>query len=171
MRHHVDGVVDDVGVVVVERDQLAVALECLEIVAGAGGTTRCRVRVDGIAIAGEVGPDVVEDAVEQNPQTAPVRFADQFVEVGVVTQTWVDAVVVGGVVAVRARGEYRTERDARRAEFDGVVEPFDDPAQPVFVGGRRRVGGKCADEAQRVDVPPDRVLHPTRFTHGRNFAS
>ena len=41
----------------------------------------------------------------------------------------------------------------------------DDPAQPVLVGGGRRVGGKCADEAQRVDLPPDRVLDPGRIGH------
>ena len=34
MRHHIDGVVDDVGVVVVERDQFAVTLERLEVAAG-----------------------------------------------------------------------------------------------------------------------------------------
>ena len=33
VRHHVDGVVDDVGVVVVQRDQLAVTLEGVEVVA------------------------------------------------------------------------------------------------------------------------------------------
>ena len=178
MLHHVDGVVDDVGVVVVEGDQLAVPLERLEAVA-AGGTSRCRRPRDGLAVAREVGADVVEHAVEQDAQPAPVRLRDEVVEVGVVAEPRVDAVVVGGVVAVRAGGEYRAERDTRRAEFDGVVEPFDDPAQPVLVGRRRRVGGKGADEAERIDLPPDRVLDPpavrmsvrAKTRHGRNFAS
>jgi hypothetical protein len=95
-----------------------------------------------------------------------VGFFDQMVEIGIVTQARVYAVMVGGVVAVAARGEDRPERDAGRAEFDGVVEPFDDPAQPVLVGGGRRVGGKRTDEAQRIDLPPDRVLDPCRFCHG-----
>ena len=72
-----------------------------------------------------------------------MSLGDQVVEVGVVAQPRVDAVVVGGVVAVRARRENRPEGDAGCAEFDGVVEPFDDPAQPVLVGGRRRVGGNA----------------------------
>ena len=114
---------------------------------------------------------MVEDAVEQDTQTPPVRLGDQFVEVPVVTEPRVDPIVVGGVVAVRARGEYRAERDARRPEFDGVVEPFDDAAQSVLVGARRRIGGERADEAERIDLPPDRVLDPPRFGHGRNFAS
>ena len=98
-------------------------------------------------------------------------FFDQVVEVGVIAQPRVYAVVVGGVVAMGARREDRPERDAGRAESDDVVEPFDDPAQPVLFGGGRRVGGIRTDEAQRVDLPPDHVLDPGRFGHGRNFAS
>ena len=160
VRHHVDGVVHHIGVVVVEGDQLAVALECLEVVAGAAeprGVGSC----DGVAIARKVGSDMVEDTVEQDTQTPPVCFGDQFVEILVVTESRVDPIVVGGVVAVRARGEYRTERDTGGAEFDGVIEPFDDATQPVLVGARRRIGGKRADEAERIDLPPDRVLRPT----------
>ena len=41
VRHHVDGVVDDVGIVVIERDELAVPLEGVEVVAAPAGTT-CR---------------------------------------------------------------------------------------------------------------------------------
>src|SRR5262245_56222075 len=68
--------------------------------------------------------------------------------------------------------EHGAERDTGRAQFDGVVEPVDDPAHPVLVGGGRRVGREGADEAKRVDLPPDRVLDPARFTHDRwNFAS
>ena len=91
-----------------------------------------------------------------------MRLGDQMVEVGVVTEPRVDAVVVGGVVAVGARREYRSEREARRAEIDGVLEPVDDAAQAVLVSCRRRVGRVRADEAQRVDLPPDRVLDPSR---------
>ena len=89
----------------------------------------------------EISSDVVEHAVEQHPQPARLRLGDQMVEVGVVAEPRVDAVVVGGVVAVCARREHRPERDSGRAEFDGVVEPVDDPAQPVLVGGGRRSAG------------------------------
>ena len=120
VRHHIGGVIDDVRVVVVERDQFAVTLERLEIVAGVA-EPRGVVSGNGLAVARKFGSDVVEDAVEQDPQTPAVCFGDQLVEVVVVTQSRVDPVVVGGVVAVRAGGEYRTERNARRTEFDGVV--------------------------------------------------
>ena len=149
----------------VERDQLAVALERLEVVAAVAepcGVAPC----DGVAVARVVGADVVENAVEQDVQTAPVRLFDEGVEVAVVAESRIDAIVVGGVIAVRAGVEYRAERDTRRAEFDGVVKPFDDPAQAVLIGRRRRVGRKRADEAERIDVPPDRVLDPARFCHG-----
>ena len=109
---------------------------------------------------------MVEDTVEQDPQSPPVRFGNQFIEVPVVAEPGVDLVVVGGVVAVCAGREYRAERDTRRTEFECVVEPFDDAAQAVLVGAGRRVGGKRADEAERVDMPPDGVLDPPRICAG-----
>ena len=119
-----------------------------------------------VSVAGEVGPDMVEDTVEQDAQTTSVRLGDQVVEVRVVAEPRIDPVVVGGVVAVRSRGEYRAERDTRGPEFDGVVEPLDDAAQPVFVGVRRRIGRERADEAERIDLPPDRVLDPLGIGRG-----
>ena len=91
--------------------------------------------------------------------------------IGVVTETRVDAVVVGGVVAVSPGGEDRAERDTGRTEFHGVVEPVDEAAQPVLVGPRGVLGGEYTDEAQGVDVPPDHVLDPRRRGHGRNLAA
>ena len=111
----------------------------------------------------ELGGDVVEHAVEQHPQPAPVSLGDQVVEVGLVAEARIDAVVVGGVVAMGAGREHGAERDTGRAQFDGVVEPLDDPAQSVLVGGGRWIGREGADEAERVDLPPDRVLDPARF--------
>ena len=61
--------------------------------------------------------------------------------------------------------------DKVNAERDDVFEPFGEPPQPMFVGPRRVVGRKGADETQRIGVPEDRVAHPFRFGHGRNFAS
>ena len=66
-----------------------------------------------------------------------VRLGDEVVEVGVVSEPGIDPVVVGGVVTVGARGEDRPQRDAGRAQFDGVVEPVDEPTQPVFAWARR----------------------------------
>jgi hypothetical protein len=99
---------------------------------------------------------VVEHAVEQDPQPALARRRDQGVEIGVVAQAGIDAEVVDGVVAVGLGGEHRTERQPGRAQVAGVVEPVDEAAQPVH---RRAVDGLRLgpEEAQRVDVPPDRV--------------
>jgi hypothetical protein len=155
---------------VVERDQVAVALEGVEA-AGAPAEPASRGFVfEGFAVARKVGAHVVEHPVEQDAQPAVVRLGDQMVEVGVVAEAWVDAVVVGGVVAVGTGREDRAEGDPRCAQGDRVIEPVDDAAQAMLLGTGRPVGRKSADETQRVDLPPDRVLNPRRLTHGRNFA-
>ena len=68
--------------------------------------------VDRVAVAGEVRPDMVEDTVEQDAQTATVRLGDKLVEVRVVAEPRIDPLVVGGVVAVSPRLEDRPERDS-----------------------------------------------------------
>ena len=72
-----------------------------------------------------------------------MRLGNEVVEVGVVAEPGIDAVMVGGVVAVCARGEDRPQRDPRRAQLDGVVEPTDQPPQPVFIRLRRLVAGNA----------------------------
>ena len=111
VRHHIDDVVDDVGVVVVQRDELAVALERLVSAAG-GAEPRGVMAVDRVAVTGEVRPDMVEDTVEQDAQAASVRLGDKLVEVRVVAEPRIDPLVVGGVVAVSPRLEDRPERDS-----------------------------------------------------------
>ena len=59
----------------------------------------------------------LQDAWERLRETA-ADFGDQFVEIPVVTESRVDPIVIGGVVAVRAGSEYRTERDTGGAEFE-----------------------------------------------------
>jgi hypothetical protein len=93
------------------------------------------------------------------------------VEVGVVAQPRIERVMVGGVIAVRLGGEHGPQRDTGGPEFEGVVEPRGDPAKPVLVGRWDGVCGKGADEAQRIDLPPDLVLDPVGLTHGRNAVS
>ena len=95
-------------VVVVEGKQLGVALECVEA-ARAPAEPACRsVGVRRFAIARKVRADVIEHTVEQYPQAATVRLGYEVVEVGVITKPGIDAVVVGGVVAMGARGEDRS---------------------------------------------------------------
>ena len=130
MIHHLDDIVNDVRVVVVHRDQITVAFEGFEVSRTATepflgfGV----VMLERLPIARKIGTDVVEHPVEEHPQATAVGFVDQPVEIAVVTQTGIDLKVVGGVVAVGARGEYRPECDPGDAESDGVIEPVDDPA-------------------------------------------
>src|SRR5690606_34257667 len=128
-----------------------------------------------VAVPREIGPDVVEHPVEQHSQPTPVRLLDQLVEVGVGTEPRIDPVVVGGVVAVAARREDRTERQPGGAEVHHMVEPIQHPPEPVFVRPRWPGGGirpgMSADETERIDLPPDGVAHPVRSGHGRNFRS
>ena len=79
--------------------------------------------------------------------------------------------MVGGVVTVCARGEYRPQGNARRTELDGVVEPIGDPSQPVFTGVRGCGRRESADEPQGVDMPPDHMSYPGRHRHRRYLAS
>lgn len=119
MPHDVDGVVGDLGVVVVQRDQVAVAFESA-------------VAQPRLAATGKVHADVVEHSVKQHAQAAPVCFSNHVVEISVVAEPRVDVVVVGGVVAVGARSEDRPQCNTRRAQGDRVVEPRGDAPQPVF---------------------------------------
>ena len=89
MRHHVDDVVDDVGVVVVQRDETVVPLERLETLAALAEPRVVATR-ERFLVAGEVAADVVEDAVEQDPQATPTGLGDEMIEVGVITEARVD---------------------------------------------------------------------------------
>ena len=117
---------------------------------------------------------VVEDPVEQDPQPARVGGLDQAGEVPLVAEPGVDPVMVGGVVPVRLRGEDRPERDPRGAQVHRVVQPGGQLPEPVRDRRRLRrpasrpgsllrlAGGLGGGEAERVDLPPDGVLHPVR---------
>jgi hypothetical protein len=82
--------------------------------------------------AREVAPDVVEDAVEQHPDTARVPGRDEVDEVLLGAESPVDLEVVDGVVAVSLRLEDRAEGQAVAAQREEVVEPVLQPAQPRY---------------------------------------
>ena len=73
--------------------------------------------------AGNARPDVVEHAVEDQPQAALAGGGHQRVEVALVAEPGVDPEVVDGVVAVGLRGEDRAEQQPVAAELDRVVKP------------------------------------------------
>ena len=155
----------------VQRQQAVMSFEGVKVAGSAAKPARRRDVVCRFAIAGEVDTDVVEHAVEQHTQASPMRLGDQVVEIIVVAEPRVDPEMVGGVVTVCARSEDRPERDPRRTELNGVIEPIGDPSQPVFTRFRRRSRRECADEAERIDMPPDHMPHPGRYSHRRYLAS
>ena len=172
--HDRDDVIDDRGSVVVERDQLAVPLErhVVRLRTRTGPVGPCEpepVRLRHRRALRqyprerrETPPDVVEHTVEQHPQASRVGCLDQPGEGVDVTEPRIDAQVVDGVVAVGVGGEHRAEREPGDAELDGVVQPVDDPVQPVAhrpPGITQRFG---PGKTQGIDLPPDHVLHPPR---------
>ena len=73
--------------------------------------------------------------------------------------------VVGGVVAVRGGGEDRAEQQPVAAPGDEVVQPAQQPRQPVHLAGDLAELLLGPDEAERVHLPPDHVVHPGRHLH------
>ena len=166
--HHLDHVGEHGGLVVVELDQLAVALED-RVVRAVGrplepaGRRRSRPAVFRRLEGGERAAHVVEHPVEHQPHAAPAGGGDQGVEVALVAKPRVDAEVVDGVVAVRLRGEHRPEQQPVAAELDRVVNPRLQPPQPVAgrLAARQRRPLR-AGEAERVDLPQHGVISPGR---------
>lgn len=161
MGHDAGDVVGDLGLPVVERDETVVALE------------RAQVRVEPLPVRGrlalgrhigerpETASDMVEDAVEQDPDAPLGRRVDEPSQVVLAAEPWIDTVVVDGVVAVRLGREHRTEREPVAAEPDEMVEPAFEPCQPRRRGGAARQGlAFGAGEPERIGVPPDGVIRP-----------
>ena len=165
--HHLDDVAEHGGLVVVELDELVVALEHRVVAVGGaleparGGRRRAAVQ-RGLERR-EPPADVVEHAVQDQPQPALVGRGDQGVEVGLVAQPRVDPEVVDGVVPVALRREDRPEQQAVAAELDGVVQPRLQLPEPV--PGRLAVRQRRplrAGEAERIHLPQNGVITPGR---------
>jgi hypothetical protein len=166
--HHLDHVRQDGGLVVVQLDKLAVALEDRVIrpvrcPPEPPGRRRARAAGDRRLEGGELPADMVEHAVEYHPQAPLPGRGHQGVEVVVVAEPRVDPEVIGGVVPVRLGGEDRAEQQPVAAELDRVVKPRFQVPQPVpdrlARGQRRRLR---AGEAERVHLPQDGVISPGR---------
>ena len=155
----------------VQREQIIVSFEGVKVAGTPAKPARRRVVMRCFAIAGEVGTDVVEHAVQKHSQASPMRFGDEVVEIVVVAEPRIDPVMIGGVVTVCARSEDRPERDTRRTELNGVIEPISDPPQPVFTRFRGCGRRESTDEAEGVDMPPDHMPYPGRYRHRRYLAS
>ena len=68
--------------------------------------------------------------------------------------------MIDRVVAVRGRSKDRTEQDAGGTEIHRVVQP---PNKMVETMHNASTSGRLAfgvDKAERIDLPPDRMLGP-----------
>lgn len=146
----------DQATVPFERDESAVGLLREQVGLAAGRIFAGRVQ------SGEVGPHVIEHAVQHHVDTFAVGGLDQLDEVVLDAQAGVDAEVVDRVVAVGGGVEDRAEREAVRTQLEEVIEPRDQRGQ-ARGGCPVGAGGICPEESQRVDVPPDHVLGRTNI--------
>src|SRR5260221_12421481 len=102
---------------------------------------------------------MVEDAVENDPQTTTVNGFDQLIKIGVVAETLINPKMVDGVVTVRGRGENRPKQEPGRAEVDGVVQPRCDMTEAVDDARPVACLGFGACKSKRIDVPPHGGSH------------
>ena len=112
---------------------------------------------------------MVDDELGDDPEAAPVRFADELAEVGAGAVVRVDPVIVGDVVAVVAqrRRIERQQPDRVDAEILDVVELLGEAgeiADAVAVAVVERLDVELVDD--RVLVP-ERIVAPRGLALGR----
>jgi hypothetical protein len=76
---------------------------------------------------------MVEHTVEEQPHTPVPAGRDQGVEVGIITQGWINLKVVDRVVTVSCRGKDRAEQQPVAALGNQVIEPPLQPRQPILL--------------------------------------
>jgi hypothetical protein len=164
--HDRDDVPDDCGIGQVQLDERLVAFE----VAGVAVDPDDPAAVLGVRAAGECAPDdlvvtrdVVEHAVEGDPDSLAAAGGDEVGEGVRRTQPGIDREVVQRVVPVGRGPEDRAEQEAVGSERHRVIEPVLELCQPgdwIRSGVGEGPLGAC--EPERVDVPPDHVCRPGR---------
>ena len=164
MKHDVSDEIDDGGFGMVEREKLAVSLPARQAAVG-----QAKRKLLGARVAGR---DVVEDAVEHDVESAFAARRHESLEILLGAQASVDRHVVEGVVAVGGRFEDRAQENAGASELHRVVEPGDQPQEPMLarIGRLSRLiaADRSARGSEGVDVPPDGVVeqrHSNSF-HG-----
>src|SRR5438445_4305024 len=104
--------------------------------------------------------DMIEDAVEYDTQPAVTGRLDERIEIALVTEPPVDLKVIDRVVAMRGRSKDRTEQDAGSTEVHRVIQPPDEMVETMHDASASGSLGLGADKAERIDLPPDRMLDP-----------
>jgi len=128
----------------------------------------------------EVGPRVVEDAVDDHPDPVPVADTQELAEQLVRPELRVDRHVVGGVVlVVRRRLEDRIQIEGVDTEVPQIADVVDDPLDITAEVVRRRRLRSPGHDTHRVvrpvaicksfrkDLVEHRVLHPRRDSEAR----
>ncbi len=181
---HRDRPFEHLGVGVVERDQLLVALEVGigeaigtgggEIEAEPGRERRGGATGEHVPKRGEGAPHMVEDAVQDEQQVALVAGVREGREVLLITQALVDPKGVDGVVAVGGGDEDRGQQHPAAAQRPDVVEPCLEPAEAASAqrGGLGvGIGSGGPSRPQAVEVVEDAAPHPGgKLGHGSRLA-
>ena len=104
--------------------------------------------------------DMIEHAIEHDAQSAIVGGLDERIEIAFVAEPFVDLKMIDRVVAMRGRSKHRTEQDAGGTEIRRVIQPPDKMLETMHDAGASGRLALCADKAERIDLPPDRMLGP-----------
>src|SRR6266566_708338 len=104
--------------------------------------------------------DMIEHAVKHDAQPAVVGRLDQRIEIGFISEPLVDLKMIDRVVAMRGRRKHRTEQDAGNTEIHRVIQPPDKMLETMHDAGASGSRALGADKAERIDLPPDRMLGP-----------
>ena len=160
--HHAGHVVLHRGLVVVERDQLLVAFEVgvaeaigaagVEVEPEPGDVFRGPAVGQHVLERPEPPADVVEHPIQQQLDATVPALLHQVGEVLLGAEPRIDPEVIDRVVAVSFAGEDGPEQEPVATQIDQVVQPGLDPSQPR--------GGRVSGEAERVQLPPDRMVRP-----------
>jgi hypothetical protein len=145
-------------------------------VSSSEGPKPCRFRGigalrEGGAKAGKVPPDMIENAIKHDMQTAPSSLRDQPVEISFIAEARIDPEVVNGVIAMCRRYADRPEQQARCSESDSMVQPVDNVIEPVTNLIARDHGAFCPNKAQRINMPEQGVVDPVARALRHSVAS
>ena len=104
--------------------------------------------------------DMIEHAVEHDAQSPVMGRLDERIKIGFITEPFVDLKMIDRVVTMRGRGEDRPKQNPGHAEIRGIIQPSDKMPEPMHDAGASGRLAFGADKAERIDLPPDRMLDP-----------
>ena len=173
--HGIDEVIAYVPVPQIQLDQIIVAVPTLvpEVVAAGALTAEVQTGKPVTVLRSlslflyvlerpEVPSHVVEHAVQNHANAVLVQFVADVGKHFVGAQPAVDHTVIGGVIAVFHRFEYRSEVNGINTQFFQMRDPVQHLFQPVHRFAAL-VALRCSAEAQGIDVIHHCVFVPVHF--------